>query len=89
MWNNLPSAKGLVRLVIVKIPIEKSIEYNIRLVWLSITMGRGSIQLRIDCRSSKLIKNISEHASATIKVHEYTNSFPIEKEIRQGDTISP
>ncbi|XP_043494475.1 uncharacterized protein LOC122519210 [Polistes fuscatus] len=80
---------------------KKSIEYNFPLYMAFIDYEKAfdSIEhwalieelnhARIDSRYTKLIRSIFQHDRATIKMCECTNSFPIDRSIRQGDTISP
>lgn len=44
---------------------------------------------RIDHRYTMLIKHIYENATASVRLQEDTDQFPIKRGVRQGDTISP
>ena len=81
--------------------IEKSIEYNRPLVLAFVdfrkafdTIEFNSImkaleESRIDYRYSRLIKNIYNNATMTVRLHKDTKCIKINRGIRQGDTLSP
>ena len=44
---------------------------------------------RFDYRYIALIKNVYDTATASVRLHEDTKEFRIERRVRQGDVISP
>ena len=84
-----------------KILIEKSIEYNKPLILIFVDyekafdtinqqiMLRALTEARVDHRYTTIIKNIYQNAKASVRLHEDTADFPIERGVRQGDVISP
>lgn len=88
-------------LQVVKLLIEKSIEYNKPLVLVFVDyekafdsidhteMFKALADCRIDHRYSALIRHIYGNATANVRLHENTNKFKIKRGVRQGDTISP
>jgi len=44
---------------------------------------------RIDHRYATLIERVYQNATASVRLHDQTERFRIEKRVRQGDTISP
>ena len=85
----------------IKTLIEKTMEYNKPLVLLFIDFHKAfdTIELkaildalndcRVDFRYSRLIYNIYKNATMSVRLHEASNHIEIEREMRQGDTISP
>ncbi|KAK9876364.1 hypothetical protein WA026_012673 [Henosepilachna vigintioctopunctata] len=55
------------------------------------TLAATTSLLRIGIPScyTELIQNIYEHATATIKIDEYSEKMPIMRGVRQGDPFSP
>ena len=88
-------------LLVMKILIEKSIEYNKPLILIFVDyekafdtinqqiMLRALTEARVDHRYTTTIKNIYQNAKASVRLHEDTADFPIERGVRQGDVISP
>ena len=44
---------------------------------------------RVDSRYSAILQHIYNHATASVRVNEKTDRFERQREVRQGDTISP
>lgn len=88
-------------LLVIKTLIEKTIEYNRPLVLIFIDFEKAFVTIeqqamlkalaesRVDHRYSALIKYIYRNATASVRLHQDTDMFPIERGVRQGDTISP
>ena len=88
-------------LLALKTLIEKTCEYNRPLVLVFIDFQKAfdmiemdSIlaalsQCRVDYRYSRLIHNIYSNSTASVRLHKDTEKFPIERGVRQGDTMSP
>lgn len=88
-------------LQVLKSLIEKCVEYNKPLVLIFVdyekafdsvdqhTMLKALSDCRIDYRYSAVIKHIYENATASVRLHDNTDKFNIERGVRQGDTISP
>jgi len=81
--------------------IEKHNEYkkNIAIAFVDYEKAFDSVEMwailnaldecRTDSRYSKILKYIYEHATSSIRLHEDTQKFSIDRGVRQGDTISP
>lgn len=88
-------------LLSIKVLIEKCIEYNKPLILIFVDYEKAfdSVnqqrllealsECRIDYRYTTLIKHIYNNATASVRLHEDTKKFRIEKGVRQGDTLSP
>ena len=88
-------------LQVIKSLIEKCIEYNKPIVLIFVdyekafdTIDQHEMLLaladcRIDYRYIALIKNVYDTATASVRLHEDTKKFRIERGVRQGDVISP
>lgn len=89
-------------LQVIKSLIEKVIEYNKPLVLIFVdfekafdsvqhsSMLRALTECSIDHGYTTLLQNIYNSATAAVRMYYGdTNKFPVEKGIRQGDTISP
>lgn len=88
-------------LLSIKVLIEKCIEYNKPLILIFVDyekafdsvnqrrMLEALSECRIDYRYTTLIKHIYNKATASVRLHEDTKKFRIEKGVRQGDTLSP
>jgi len=88
-------------LLTLKVLIEKTLEYNRPLVLVFVdfqkafdTIEMNAIlkalsQCRIDYRYTRLIHNIYSNSTACVKIHNTTKAFPIQRGVRQGDTLSP
>ena len=44
---------------------------------------------QVDSRYSAILQHIYNHATASVRVNEKTDRFERQREVRQGDTISP
>lgn len=88
-------------LQVIRSLIEKHTEYkiDIALAFVDYEKAFDSVEIwailealdksRIDFRYSRIIKHIYEHATSSVRLHEKTNKFKLERGVRQGDTISP
>lgn len=88
-------------LLSLKTIIEKTVEYNRPLVLIFVdfrkafdTIGCEAIlealtQCRVDYRLTRLIYNIYKNSTACIQLHQVTRKFPLNRNVRQGDTMSP
>ncbi|XP_044766765.1 uncharacterized protein LOC123322810 [Coccinella septempunctata] len=86
---------------ILKVLIEKCVEYNKPLVLVFNyyeeafdTIDRSAIfralaDCRVDGRYTDMIRNVYENATACIRLHEDTPNFKIGRGVRQGDVSSP
>ena len=88
-------------LQVIKTLIEKSVEYNKPLVMVFVDyekafdsirhngMFNALADCRVDSRYSAILQHIYNHATASVRVYEKTDRFERQREVRQGDTISP
>lgn len=88
-------------LQVIKTLIEKSVEYNKPLVLIFVDyekafdsikhseMFKALADCRVDHRYSAILQHIYENATASVRLHEETERFRVQRGVRQGDTISP
>lgn len=88
-------------LQVIKVLIEKSVEYNrpLALVFIDFQKAFDTVELtsiiaaleqgRVDYRYTRLIEYIYSNATTTVKLHETTDKIEVGRGVRQGDTISP
>lgn len=79
------------QLVVIKVLIEKCIEYNkpIILVFVNYEKTFDSVSQLFTAIFIKVIKHIYDQATALVALHENTDKFSIKKDVRQGAIMSP